>query len=176
MGADALRQWKARIATYQRQVRHTPPPVQQPLLLDVAPSPGVIAGSTDGVDPFELAPHPFEFYDLAIDPSPETPVVYFAIDRAADVILYIGEAKRARSRWSGPHDCKRYYRNYYTLHQELGIHHAVSTSFWTGAFPDAKRRRRQELELIERWRPPFNKENWRFWGTPFVAGKAAGDG
>jgi hypothetical protein len=27
------------------------------------------------------------------------------------------------------------------------------------------------LGLIEKWRSPFNKENWKHWGTPFIWGK-----
>lgn len=180
MGAQALGEWKGRVGEFQAQVRQTPPPTQPMLWTgdEWGKSPDR-AGSdvTDGLqfDPLALAAHPFEFYGLPEDPSPSTPVIYFVIDRAADLILYIGEAVRARSRWAGPHDCKRYYRNYYTLHQELGQEQAVGLSFWGGAFPDAKRRRQQELWLIRRWRSPFNKENWRFWGTPFMDGKAIGD-
>ncbi|MEO1211419.1 MAG: GIY-YIG nuclease family protein, partial [Cyanobacteria bacterium J06638_20] len=29
-----------------------------------------------------------------------------------------------------------------------------------------------ESALIYRWRSPFNKENWTFWGTPFTGGKS----
>lgn len=184
MGAQALDLWKGRIHRFQEQVRHTPPPTQGGLwggdewgLCPDRPGDEITGGVTDGLhfDPLALAAHPFEFYELPEDPSPSTPVIYFVIDRAAGLILYIGEAVRARSRWAGPHDCKRYYRNYYTLHQELGQAQAVGLSFWGGAFPDAKRRRQQELWLIRRWRSPFNKENWRFWGTPFMDGKAIGD-
>lgn len=178
MGAEALNRWKDRIITFQTQVRQTPPPQQRSLLSDPEPSGFVETAKTRpelAIDPFALPPHPFEFYDLPDDPSPATPVLYFVIDRAADLILYIGEAVRARSRWAGPHDCKRYYRNYYTLHQELDLPHAVSISFWGDAFPDAKRRRQQERACIQRWRSPFNKENWRVWGTPFIDGKASGD-
>ena len=32
-----------------------------------------------------------------------------------------------------------------------------------------ERRARQNLEseLIEKWRSPFNRESWKFWGQPF---------
>jgi len=37
--------------------------------------------------------------------------------------------------------------------------------------PVSSTRPRQQLEksLIAKWRSPFNKENWNFWGTPFVS-------
>ena len=61
-----------------------------------------------------------------------------------------------------------YVLNYQNLHRKCGLPTAVNTAFWWDTPADMKQRLGLEAELIARWRSPFNKENWRFWGTPFV--------
>ena len=127
-------------------------------------------GNPDFVDPFCLESYPFNFYEQR-DLGPKQPAIYFVRDRQADILLYIGEAKNAHSRWSGAHDCKRYVTNYRTLHFECQSACQIDIAFWLDAFPDAKRRQGQERALIQRWRSPFNKENWQRWATPFIEGR-----
>ena len=166
LSADALQRWIGKIHTFQHQVRETPPPQQPDLFGGIEIHPG----DPNLVDPFALETCPFNFYEQR-DLGPKQPAIYFVRDRRADVILYIGEAKNAHSRWSGSHDCKRYVTNYRTLHFECGSSCQIDIAFWLDAFPDAKRRQGQERDLIRRWRSPFNKENWQRWATPFIEGR-----
>lgn len=164
LNAHTLHQWIQKIHTFQQQVRHTPPPQQPDLFGGIEIHPG----NPDFLDPFTLDSYPFNFHEQK-DLGPKQPALYFVRDRQADIILYIGEAKNARTRWSGTHDCKRYITNYRTLHFECQSHCKIDIAFWLDAFPDTKRRQGQERDLIQRWRSPFNKENWQRWGTPFTA-------
>ncbi|WP_196602024.1 hypothetical protein [Gloeocapsopsis dulcis] len=45
---------------------------------------------------------------------------------------------------------------------------AVSIAFWWDAPVKTKPRQQLERALIQKWRSPFNKENWTLWSTPFV--------
>lgn len=44
---------------------------------------------------------------------------------------------------------------------------AVNAAFWWDAPVDRRTRQELELNLILKWRSPFNKENWERWGQPF---------
>ncbi|MEO0688447.1 MAG: GIY-YIG nuclease family protein, partial [Cyanobacteria bacterium J06649_11] len=44
---------------------------------------------------------------------------------------------------------------------------AVNIAFWWDAPDSTRPRQKLELELIQKWRSPFNKENWKLWGQPF---------
>ncbi|WP_334952755.1 hypothetical protein [Nostoc sp.] len=44
---------------------------------------------------------------------------------------------------------------------------AVNIAFWWDTPTDRRARQELELNLILKWRSPFNKENWERWGQPF---------
>ena len=160
MDADALVQWKTRIAAHQQQTKENQP--EQGTLFDMAKA----HVDPDKIDPFNLRPYPMSFYRLPVD-SPGEACIYFVVDNAARLVLYIGETSKSNKRWKGTHDCKRYLDNYQSLHYQYGLSCAVNIAFWWDAPALARARQQMELELIERWRSPFNKENWTLWAAPF---------
>ncbi len=166
MNSTALDDWKQRIFKYQQQVIQETPPAQimlfegQGLGTDLA-----------NLDPFRLRSQNIEFWRWPAE-EPGLAALYFVIDhRESPLLLYVGETCKSNQRWKGVHDCKRYVRNYIAAHRIHRLPVSVSIGFWTHA-PTAMRPRQQmERSQIEKWRSPFNKENWRHWGTPFVGGK-----
>lgn len=171
MGSSSLQLWKQAIAKYQSSITSMIPAIQTSLF-DLESS----HCDPHTIDPFNLKIQPAEFYRL---PSPDSgdACIYFVIDLAvlfspvlfSPVLLYIGETCRSSERWKGLHDCKRYLLNYRELHTTHNLPTQVVMTFWWDA-PSATRPRQQlERILIEKWRSPFNKENWNFWGTPFTS-------
>jgi hypothetical protein len=165
MGSQSLQNWKNAIAKYQSSVT-TMIPVQTSLF-DLPNN----HCDPHAINPFALPMHPAEFYRLPSDDRGDA-CLYFVIDLTQasqpPVLLYVGETCRSHQRWKGTHDCKRYLLNYRELHTTHNIPTQVVMTFWWDA-PTATRARQQlEKILIEKWRSPFNKENWSFWGTPFV--------
>lgn len=165
MGSQSLQSWKQAIAKYQSAITKAIP-VHQTSLFDLPSN----HCDPHAIDPFKLPIQPAEFYRL---PSPDSgdACIYFVIDFTKlelPVLLYIGETCRSHQRWKGVHDCKRYVLNYRELHTTHNLPTQIVMTFWWDA-PSATRPRQQlERTLIEKWRSPFNKENWNFWGTPFV--------
>ena len=160
MDADALVQWKTRIATHQQQTKESQP--VQGILFNVTKA----HVDPDKIDPFHLRLCPMSFYRLPVD-SPGEACIYFVVDSTAKLVLYIGETCRSNKRWKGTHDCKRYLDNYQSLHYQYGLSCAVNIVFWWDVPAVARARQQMELGLIERWRSPFNKENWTLWAAPF---------
>ncbi|PZO45134.1 MAG: hypothetical protein DCF19_01185 [Pseudanabaena frigida] len=166
MSSQSLQTWKQAIAKYQNSISTTIP-VTQTSLFDMPSN----HCNPHAIDPFKLPIQPAEFYRL---PSADRgdACVYFVVDLDASlhspVLLYIGETCRSSKRWKGVHDCKRYILRYRELHNTHSLTTQVIMTFWWDA-PLATRPRQQlERNLIEKWRSPFNKENWSIWGTPFV--------
>ena len=161
MDSQALARWKAQIVAHQQRVRESQPP-QQTTLFDIARA----HCDQDQIDPLALRLAPMSFYRMPAD-SPGDSCLYFVIDSAAGLILYVGETCRSNKRWKGLHDCKGYIESYQDLHYRYGLQTAVNIAFWwdTPAF----RRLRQELELslILKWRSPLNRESWYLFGKPF---------
>ena len=165
MSQDSLRQWKERIFSSQQQIRNNQAPQQQ-TLFDTSP-PKV---TPDQIDPFSLRLHTSLFYRMpesAID-TIDTGCIYFIIDNAVPLLLYVGETKlTATKRWKGVHDAKDYILNYIELHRRYDLDVAVLSAFWYDIPADKKILRSWERELILRWKPPFNKECWQCYGQPF---------
>ena len=166
MGSQSLQLWKEAIAKYQNSVS-TMIPATQGSLFDLPIShcdPHVI-------NPFDLKVQPAEFYRLTHDDAGDA-CVYFVIDIGnslhSSVILYVGETCRSHQRWKGVHDCKRYLLNYRELHTTHKLPTQIVMTFWWDAPLAARPRQQLERILIEKWRSPFNKENWNFWRTPFI--------
>jgi hypothetical protein len=86
--------------------------------------------------------------------SPGDACLYFVIDSAMPLLLYVGETCRSNKR-------------YHDLHHRYGLERAVNIAFWWDTPSDHTARLDLELSLILRWRSPFNKENWERWGQPF---------
>ncbi|MGP1384298.1 MAG: GIY-YIG nuclease family protein [Thainema sp.] len=125
----------------------------------------------DQIDPFTLRQQNTEFWRWKFD-DVGVAALYFVIDYEVPILLYVGETVKSNQRWKGEHDCKRYLVNYRQTHYQLEIPTALSIGFWPHAPAERKPRQQLESALIKKWRSPFNKENWTFWGTPFVGGKA----
>lgn len=85
------------------------------------------------------------------------------------LLLYVGETGRADLRWKGEHDCKHYLAAYTEAMRKAGLDCRLSIRFWLDAPASIKGRRALEQALIQRWLPPFNKENRHRWVTPFTA-------
>ncbi|MCC5667807.1 hypothetical protein LC653_28995 [Nostoc sp. CHAB 5784] len=95
MGADALLKWKAQILDYQQRVRETKP-VQQATLFDIAPN----HCDPDRIDPLLLRLVPMSFHRMPAS-CPGDACLYFNIDSAASLVLYVGETCRSNKRWKG---------------------------------------------------------------------------
>ena len=162
LGRHELIAWKQRVATFQVSVKTTPA-VEQGCLFDAPSEPGA------AIDPFTLPQQNTEFWRWQFS-DVGTAALYFVIDYQSELLLYVGETVKSNQRWKGEHDCKRYLMNYRQAHYHHGLDSQLGIAFWRHA-PE-KRRPRQAIEsaLIHQWRSPFNKENWKFWGTPFIGG------
>lgn len=165
ISAIALQTWKQRIYDYQTEIRSTPPQSAVDLFgQSIEPS------IADRLDPFTMRQQNIEFWRWK-NSDPGTAALYFVIDYELPLLLYVGETVKSGQRWKGEHGCKWYLDHYCSAHARHNIKTAIGIAFWSDA-PAATRPRQQiESNLIDRWRSPFNKENWTFWGTPFVPPK-----
>lgn len=161
-----LQSWKQRIHNWQQAILTTPV-VEQASLFELPTD----ASPADTVDPFTLPQRNAEFWRGQFQES-GVPALYFVVDQEVPILLYVGETIKSNQRWKGEHDCKRYILNYIAAHRPHNLTLAVNIGFWPHAPSDRKARQSLELELIRKWKSPFNKENWSFWNTPFVGGKA----
>ncbi|MBW4668801.1 MAG: GIY-YIG nuclease family protein [Cyanomargarita calcarea GSE-NOS-MK-12-04C] len=161
MDEKTLTKWKNQIIVHQQHVR-TSEPIQQNTLFQIPKS----HVDPDIIDPFILQPSALSFYRLPVD-SPGEACLYFVIDMATNLLLYIGETCKSNKRWKGVHDCKRYIEKYQDLHYRYGLKTAVNIGFWWDAPISTRPRQRLELALIQKWKSPFNKENWKYWVQPF---------
>ncbi|MCL6436286.1 MAG: GIY-YIG nuclease family protein [Leptolyngbyaceae cyanobacterium HOT.MB2.61] len=160
---ESLQEWKQRVFRYQQQVKINPP-AQQGTLFDLIPTAEEIASC---VNPFELPQQNTEFWRWqAADEG--VSALYFVIDYELPILLYVGETVKSNLRWKGEHDCKRYILNYVSAHRPCNLPVSVNIGFWAQAPVKTRDRQQLELALIYQWRSPFNKENWEFWGTPFI--------
>ena len=161
MSKKALLSWKQKIFNHQRRTLNTEPP-QQTSLFD-APQPHC---KGDRINPFELKLHNSQFYRN--QEIGDTVCIYFIIDNALPLLLYVGETKQTpKQRWNGTHDCKDYIKSYIELHRKYQLEVRVCSAFWFDTPAERKNRLKLESELIDRWQSPFNKENWQRWGQPF---------
>jgi GIY-YIG catalytic domain len=179
LGQKALRDWKQRIAQFQAAVKVEPISEQGSLL---GFDGGLLGGQADAqadaradaetIDPFALAQQNTEFWRWQFDDS-GVAALYFVIDYEVNVLLYVGETVKSNQRWKGEHDCKRYLMNYREAHYLHEMGSQLGIAFWPYAPTERRARQRLESALIRKWRAPFNKENWEFWGTPFVGEKVS---
>ena len=161
MDLDALSKWKSQIFEYQQRVRESQPP-QQTTLFDIAPN----YCDPDKIDPLKLQLQPMSFYRMPTTDSGSA-CLYFVLDTAIGIILYVEETCRSNKRWKGVHDCKQYIENYQSLHYQHGMKTAINMTFWWEAPVETRPRQQLELSLILKWRSPFNFQNWHLFGQPF---------
>lgn len=166
LSRDALEAWKTRIHRFQQQELETLGQPQQRSLMAAEDQ----GWRLSDLDPFALPQQNTEFWRWTI-PDSGTAALYFVVDAAYPLLLYVGETGTSNARWKGEHDCKRYLMNYVDLHRRYDLTVAVRIGFWYEAPSGAYARQAQEQQLIQRWRSPFNRENWKHWGTPFVGNK-----
>ena len=125
------------------------------------------------LNPLTLTPLPLSFWRWPSPPH-KGPALYFVMDRPTNLdfplILYIGETIAAEKRWKGEHDCKTYLSSYCEALGIAQISHQLSIRFWNDVPQDTKSRRKIEQLLIQKWKPPFNKETRNRWKTPFTTG------
>ena len=159
LDAPSLIAWKTRVITYQKTAAIAPVMAQGSLFDLTSPQPEL--------NPFTLPRQNTQFWrwkssDLGVS------ALYFVIDYECDLLLYVGETVTSESRWRGEHDCKRYLLHYQQSHYSHDLPTQLGIAFWKDAPVKTRDRQKLESELITQWRSPFNKENWKFWATPFV--------
>ena len=126
----------------------------------------------DEIDPFTLEQHTALFWRQGGRAGgwqgSEQGCLYFILDRQWPLLLYVGETKlSADQRWQGAHDCKDYIARYIELNRRYDKPVEVVSAFWTHIPAEKKLLRQWERALILKWRSPFNKECWQWWGQPF---------
>lgn len=120
----------------------------------------------DSLNPFSLETHPDQFFDLPQYQESQG-CLYFILDVNLPLLLYIGETEKSpKQRWTN-HDCKNYIQSYIELHRQYKLAVTIRSAFWWGIPTERKLRQQLEKDLILKWRSPFNKESWRWWGQPF---------
>jgi len=162
ISSEALQAWKQRVWQYQQHVTIAPP--QQQVSLFDAPASGT---DPNGIDPFSLPQQNTEFWRWKASDQ-GVAALYFVIDYELPILLYVGETVKSGQRWKGEHDCKRYLLNYRQAHYQHQLDTMLGIAFWSLAPTQTRDRQQLETALISKWRSPFNKENWAFWGTPFT--------
>lgn len=160
-----LIQWKERIFSYQQRIKGIQSPQQQTLFA-IAPD----QASPDHLDPFSLSYHSSLFWRQKVSGysgEKRQGCLYFILDQTGPLLLYVGETKlTAHHRWRGTHDCKEYILRYLELHRRYQVETAVVSAFYPLSLPK-KVLQTWEQALILKWRSPFNKECWQYWGQPF---------
>ena len=162
MNSKYLQNWKAQIHKHQHQISGSQSQ-EQVTLFDL----DNLGIDPEAIDPFSLTLHSFSFFRLPTVGSGSA-CIYFVIESAAELILYVGETCQSNKRWKGHHDCKRYLDKYKDLHYKYGLTSAINMAFWWDAPVKTRPRQQLELALIQKWKAPLNKENWSFWSAPFV--------
>ena len=160
MSENFLNKWKKSIYDYQQNQRNND--LQQTDLITKNTS----NSEHESFDPFSIETHTDQFYDLP-DYNLSESCLYFILDTHHSLLLYVGETKRSpHQRWIN-HDCKSYIQHYIELHRQYDLPVLVRSAFWWSVPESRKLRQKLEKELILKWRSPFNKESWQWWGQPF---------
>lgn len=161
MNPEELEGWKTQIINYQQKVRQQPEATQTSLF-ELAPD----HCNPDTIDPLKLHLQSMSFYRIPSD-FPGQACLYFVIDSAIGLILYVGETLYSNRRWKGVHDCKQYIGSYQDLNYRYNQKTFINIAFWWDSPSNTKKRQQLEQKLIQKWRSPFNKEMWGIWGQPF---------
>jgi hypothetical protein len=166
LSSEALHQWKQRVLTFQSDVTVGEPVSQGNLFGDMLG----IALNADSLNPLELPRQNTQFWRWKAEDAGVSSL-YFVFDYGtggSPLLLYTGETVKSNQRWKGEHGCKHYLLNYQQAHYHYSLPTEIGIAFWQDAPAQTKPRQQLERDLILKWRSPFNKENWTFWGTPFT--------
>lgn len=167
ISSTSLQAWKQRLFDYQQHVQVDPTLRQGNLFAAMSDAVEIDPFNPDRIDPFSLPQQNTEFWRWKAD-GQGVAALYFVIDYELPILLYVGETVKSGQRWKGEHDCKRYLLNYRQSHYQNQLETQLGIAFWSLAPVQTRDRQRLEAALIHKWRSPFNKENWEFWGTPFT--------
>ena len=169
MSQERFEEWKQNVFEYQQKASRNEHQLTEtiqiaPKQLSLFDTPASHCDPNE-IDPFGLPLKPSQFYR---QPEVGNKVcIYMIVDISMPILLYVGETKQtAKERWAD-HDCKDYILNYKELHRRHKMKSLVNSCFWYNTPNDRKARQKLELELINKWRSPFNKENWQYWGDRF---------
>lgn len=169
MDRPSLERWRQQVADYQGAIRRGGK--EQMTLFDL---PQTTWDDPDRLDPFSLKKQPRDFFRLPHPPAgaddfSDQGCLYFIIDHSLPILLYVGETKLTPSRrWKGTHDAKGYIAQYLKLHRYHGIETEVCAAFYKNIEAEKPTLLAWERHCILKWRSPFNKECWRYWGQPFT--------
>jgi hypothetical protein len=166
LSPEALQGWKQRVLTFQSDVIVGEPVSQGNLFGDMLG----IALNADSFNPLELPRQNTQFWRWKAEDAGVSSI-YFVFDYGtggSPLLLYTGETVKSNQRWKGEHGCKHYLLNYQQAHYHYSLPTEIGIAFWQDAPVQTKARQQLERDLILKWRSPFNKENWAFWGTPFT--------
>ncbi|WP_324282504.1 hypothetical protein VKI21_12145 [Cyanobacterium aponinum UTEX 3222] len=168
MSESFLSQWKKRILNYQESQRNNninQVNFNEELSLNIDAKNSDLS-IIESLDPFSLKTHTDQFYNLPEYALSES-CLYFILDTHLNLLLYVGETKLSPyHRWMN-HDCKSYIQSYIELHRKYKIPVLIRSAFCWGVPTSRKVRQFLEKQLIIKWRSPFNKESWQYWGQPF---------
>jgi hypothetical protein len=176
-----LLEWQGRLATFQAPLwsdSEAEAPAQASLFgSTAAANDGPLSGGDPEAQARALRPLSLPAESLAFWRWPRAPhqgpALYLVLDRPAHLahplLLYVGETARADQRWKGAHDCKSYLAAYREALARADLGASLSIRFWCDAPAATRARRALEQALIQRWKPPFNKETRGRWSTPFTA-------
>ena len=167
-----LLEWQKRLGAFQNPLWSDGGgggPEQASLFSSTGQDPQALARS---LQPLALPAETLSFWRWPQAPH-AGPALYLVLDRPAHLphplLLYVGETARADRRWKGAHDCKSYLAAYREALAKADLTSLLSIRFWCEAPQPTAERRALELALIQRWKPPFNKETRGRWCTPFTA-------
>jgi hypothetical protein len=162
---DALINWKQRVLTFQSGIKVATPNRQESLF----GGPDLL--TADSLNPRQLPRQNTQFWRWKAEDA-GVAALYFVFDYAMaelPLLLYVGETGKSNQRWKGEHGCKHYLINYQQAHYHYDLPTQLGIAFWQDAPVQTRVRQQLERDLILKWRSPFNKENWAFWGTPFTS-------
>jgi hypothetical protein len=181
MARRQLLEWQERLATFQAPLwadaaAGEPPQASlfgsAPAGDDGPPTGGDPEAQARALRPLSLPAESLAFWRWPRAPH-QGPALYLVLDRpehlAQPLLLYVGETARADQRWKGAHDCKSYLAAYREALARADLGASLSIRFWCDAPAATRARRALERALIQRWKPPFNKETRGRWSTPFTA-------
>ena len=155
MDIKSLNYWKCKIAAYQQQVRE--------MLVNITSPDSYF----ETIDPWNLELTPISGYNKLGDRFDNT-CLYFVIDAAADLILYIGAVQRRNKQLVGTHKCKSDVEKYTRLHNRYDLPTSVNIA-WCWDIPMENQTLPSLLDtLVKQWKSPFNQENRHNWGQPFA--------
>lgn len=168
MSDSFLNQWKKRISHYQlsqRNSNNNQGSLTEELSLNFQNNNDDLS-AIESLDPFTLKTHTDQFHSLPEYGLSES-CLYFILDTHFNLLLYVGETKLSPyHRWIN-HDCKSYIQSYIELHRKYKLPVIIRSAFCWGVPTTRKVRQYLEKQLILKWRSPFNKESWQYWGQPF---------